>query len=330
MNTIADILPWQIEQWQTCQQYLALNRVPQALLIKGHAGLGKMHFARQFTAALLCEDRQDKNQACGECHGCLLLKADTHPDFMLIQPEEEGKNIGIDIIRGLLPKLALKPQYQAYRVVVFQSAEQMNTASSNAFLKCLEEPNERTVIVLVTAMPERLPATIRSRCQQLVFNKPTAKIALAWLQQQNIAQDHLRLLSLAQGAPMQALEYAQTDVLALRDRCFDEWCQIAKRRKSPIAIAEHWQKLPTPTLLHWLASWVTDLIKCFYSNENNFIYNSDLLPVLRDMHKRLNLKQLFKYYELLLVSQKNAHTTLNKQLMFEAILIHWSDLNCTE
>lgn len=328
MNTVLD-LPWHVEPWRIMQQYLLSGRVPQALLIKGHAGLGKLTLAQRFTAALLCEQRSDSQQACGVCHACLLLKAQTHPDYLELKPEE-GKRIGIDAIRELLPKLALKPQFASYRVVLIQSAEQMNTASANAFLKCLEEPNERTVILLVTASPERLPATIRSRCQQMQVAKPAHALALSWLQAQQLSEDPELLLLVAQGAPLLALEYAQQQHLSLRNTCFKEWCQVGKHQKSPVTIAEKWQALPAVTLLNWLCSWICDLIKCYYVNDIKLFYNQDLLPLLQDGYQQLELKGLLNYYAFLLANKQNCHTTLNKQLMFEAILIHWSKLNCTD
>ena len=329
MTAIAAILPWQLEQWQSCQQAITLQRVPQALLIKGAAGLGKLHFAQQLAAALLCEQRTAQAFACGHCHSCTLFQAETHPDFICIEPEEPGKVIGIEAIRSLLLKLALKPQYPQYRVVLFPSAELLNTASANAFLKCLEEPSERTVIIMVTALPERLPATIRSRCQQLHMLKPEAENALAWLQQHATAQPRL-LLAMARGAPLLALDYAKHDLIAVRAQCFEEWWQVATHKQNPTLVAERWQKLGAQDLLDWLASWVADLIKCYYTQDLKLFYNSDLVARLQELRKRLSLQKLFAYYTLLLAAKKNCHTTLNKQLQFEAILIDWSELNGTD
>lgn len=329
MTAIEGILPWQLEQWQSCQHAMLLQRVPQALLIKGATGIGKLHFAQQLAAALLCEQRTAQGFACGECHSCTLFQADTHPDFISIQPEEPGKTIGIDAIRSVLLKLALKPQYPQYRVVLFPSAELLTTASANAFLKCLEEPSDRSVIMMVTALPERLPATIRSRCQQLQLHKPETAIALDWLQQHATAQPQL-LLDMARGAPLLALEYAKQNLIEVRAQCFDEWWQVATHKQNPSMVAERWQKLAAQELLDWVTSWVVDLIKCSYTQDLKLFYNSDLVSRLQELRKQLNLQKLFAYYTLLLAAKKKCHTTLNKQLQFEAILIEWSELNGTD
>lgn len=319
-------LPWHRDAWRFCQQAINLNRVPQALLIKGAPGVGKLHLARQFAAALLCEQRTTDTLACGVCHACSLLQAGTHADYQEVTPEE-GKALGIDMIRELLPKLALKPLYKSYRVVLLYPAEQMNTASANAFLKCLEEPNERTVIILVSAYPNRLPLTIVSRCQQLQLHKPDSLSALAWLRSQQVTENAALLLMLARGAPLNALSFAENQTLNLRQQCFADWCQIATQQQHPVSVAEQWQKLPIPLVLDWLCSWVVDIVKLHYACDQALFYNQDLLPLLQDKFKQLELKKLLLYYQLLLQQQQNCHTTLNKQLMCETILIHWSRLH---
>ncbi|MEQ1638386.1 MAG: DNA polymerase III subunit delta' [Methylococcales bacterium] len=319
-------LPWHIPYWNLLQQYLLHKRVPQALLISGNPGLGTQHLALQFADALLCEHPTPESQACGHCHSCLLQKAGTHPDFINVQPEAEGKGIGIELIRLLLPKLALKPHSEGFRVVMINSAELLNNAAANAFLKCLEEPNARTVIILITANAGRLPATIISRCQLLNMTAPSRALATEWLMQQKVLADHALLLNMAQGSPLLALQYAEENTLALRKRCFEDWLSIARQQNNPVTLAEQWQKLPLAVLLNWISSWVADLIKSYYSVQRSHFYNPDLQPLLQDVQKQLDLRGLFALYDVLLTTQKQLHTQLNKQLLIEVILIHWFNL----
>lgn len=345
MSIPTNALPWHPPYWRLLHAYLLQERVPQALMINGMPGLGKRTLALHFAQALLCQQRTTEGFACHHCHACLLFNAETHPDLLIVQPEtadngqEQGngaisrkpgtpKNIGIDKIRALLPLLALKPYGQNFRVVLIDGAECLNTAAANAFLKCLEEPNERTVILLTTADRGRLPATIRSRCQQLYLMAPAHQQASDWLTQQGVQGDHGVLLNLAQGAPLLALQYAQENVVALRNSCFNEWLQIAKQQSNPVSIAEHWQKLPLPPLLKWLTSWAADLIKGRYHSSSPDFLNPDLQPRLQELQKQLDLKALFAWYDELLSTQRQLHTQLNKQLLLEVILIHWSNLNC--
>ncbi|MEI6268690.1 MAG: DNA polymerase III subunit delta' [Methylococcaceae bacterium] len=324
------VLPWQQPNWTHLCEYRAQNRVPQALLISGNKGLGKQHLAQQFAFSLLCVKPQDNGLRCGHCDRCLLLNAQTHPDFIEISPEEPGKTITIGQIRSLVTRLTLKPQFESWRVVIVSPADLMNKAAANAFLKCLEEPTERTVILLVTDKPAYLPATIMSRCQKLAVAKPDKAAVVTWLEQQNteISKDNaMTLHGLAQGSPLLALDYAMDGTLALRNDCFNAWVDIAKQRRHPVAIAEGWYKLPESSLIFWITSWIMDMIKCRYPIKSDWLYNPDLIESLQELSSQLELKELYKLYDLMLVNRQRLNTQINKQTLFEEILIKWFELN---
>ena len=324
------LLPWQHKNWDQLSNYRMQNRVPQALLISGKNGLGKRHLADLFAASLLCAKPQDNGLACGHCDSCLLLNAETHPDFIQINPEEPGKAITIGQIRSLVTRLTLKPQFESYRVVIVNPADLMNNAAANAFLKCLEEPTERTVILLITDKPARLPATIVSRCQKLAVAKPDKDIVATWLNQQTAKDEPGLLLSLAQGSPLLALDYANNGTLKLRNDCFKAWMDIAKQRTHPAIIAEDWYKLPESLLIFWITSWIIDLIKCSYQIRADKLYNPDLKDSLQELSQQLELKGLYKFYDLLLMRRQLLDTQINKHTMFEEILITWFELNLSK
>ncbi|MCK9397914.1 MAG: DNA polymerase III subunit delta' [Methylobacter sp.] len=325
-------LPWQRQNWEHLCSYIAQKRIPQALLITGNKGLGKQQLADQFAAALLCAAPKDNGVACGLCNSCLLVNAETHPDFIRIQPDEPGKDIAIGQIRSLITRLTLKPQFEAYRVVTINPADKMNNAAANAFLKCLEEPTERTLIILITEKPAKLPATIISRCQKLAIATPDKETTVAWLAETlrcDAAANKTLYgnVSLAQGAPLLALDYANDETLASRNECFNAWIAIAKQLKSPVIIADDWHKLPASPLIFWITSWVIDLTKCFYRAKAENLYNPDLSGQLQELSRRLELKGLYKLYDLLLAARQRLDTQINKQLLFEEILIQWHELN---
>ena len=245
----------------------------------------------------------------------------------MIEPEATGKLITINQIRELSARLNLKPQYNQYRTVVINPADRMNQAAANAFLKCLEEPPERTVIILVADEISSLPATIVSRCQQLSLSVPNATITQQWLQSKNITNNADVLVNIALGTPLLAYQYAHEDLLAIRQNCFANWCAIAKNKDSPVQIAELWFKLASEQLLGWLLSWVMDLIKLQSTANPLSIANPDLLKPLQELAQRLKLTELFRLYDLLLQSQRRFKTQINKQLIYEEILIQWSTYN---
>lgn len=324
-----NLRPWQQPNWAHLQQYIRQGRIPQALLMTGKKGVGKQQLAQQFANALVCQQPQADALSCGTCPSCVLFTAGNHPDIMAIQPEESSKNIGIDQIRRLISRLGLKPQFEKYRVVLINPADAMNTAAANAFLKCLEEPTERTVILLLTDKPGKLPATISSRCQKLAITNADTATSSAWLKQQNPGisdSDTSILLALAQNAPLLALTYAQQNTLKQRNDCFQAWQAIAKQQAHPIIVAETWQNLPETSLLLWLTSWVMDTIKCAYQSSAAHLSNPDLHKAMQTLAQGLELKKLFALYDLLLLSRQRLDTTVNKQVLFEEILIHWSTL----
>lgn len=321
------VFPWQQKEWRHLCEYRAQNRIPQALLISGNKGLGKRRLAEQFAFSLLCPNPAAHGLHCGQCDSCLLIQAGSHPDLFYIEPAEAGKAIGIDSIRGLIADTQLKPQYDAFRVVLIDPADRMNQSAANAFLKCLEEPGERTVILLITEKPAQLPATILSRCQKMALAPPDQETVVAWLKQQHIEDDLETLAAMARNSPLLARQYAEAQTLPLRNECFKTWLAVAKQQTSPITTAENWLKLPQPDLLLWISSWTIDLIKCSCRIRPGTIYNPDLRTSLQELAGRLDLKSLYRLYDLILASRRRLDTQVNKQLMLEELLILWSQLN---
>lgn len=327
MNTMPDLLPWQEADWQGLVRYITGRRIPQAVLFAGTKGIGKCRLATRFAHALLCPQTDANGLPCGTCQSCQLVAAQTHPDFIRLNPEEPGKVIKIDQIRHILSVLSLKPQYDANRVVIVEPADQLNISSVNAFLKFLEEPSERTVLLLITDKPGRLPATLVSRCQKVNFSKPDTERVKRWLSDQGIEKNSALLLGLTEGSPLLALDYARNNTLELRRKCFEQWFDIAARRADPTQVSEHWAKLDPAQLLAWLAGWIADLIKCSFHLPQEKLINRDLFNDLHKSAQTLELKGLYRVYDLMLASRKRIDTQLNKQLLFEELLIEWAQLN---
>ncbi len=330
MTQRASLLPWQEQNWAHLTAYRAQNRIPQALLVIGKKGLGKQQLVRQFANALLCNQPLEDGFPCGCCSGCLLFQAETHPDCLHIKPNEGKTVIAISQIRNLIARLALKPQFDTYRVVIVSPADEISVGAANAFLKYLEEPTERTTLILVTDKPAKLPLTIISRCQKLTVRAPDKEMFFAWLKERGPdISDAVAttLFGLAQGAPLLALSHLNDQALALRNECFQDWLALAQQQAHPVMVAEKWLKLPESQLIFWLSSWLIDLIKCYYQIAAEALYNPDLSHSLHALSQRLEPKKLYKLYDLLLTSRQYLHTQINKQLMFEEILIQWHELN---
>ena len=233
-----EVYPWQIGHWQRIVSSRAAGRLPHAILLCGPAGLGKAHFARRLAEALVCTQPHGDGDACGSCGSCRLSRAGSHPDLHWVAPEEPGKMIKIDAVRELTAKSVLSAQAGGYRVFVLDPAEAMNRSAANALLKTLEEPASRSVLILVSSHPDRLPATIRSRCQALKFMIPSAEQVRGWLGSRLEDGDLERLLAVSGGAPLRALQAREEGWIEEGQRLIGELHALKTRRSNPLQIVE--------------------------------------------------------------------------------------------
>ncbi len=139
-----------------------MNTVHQGYIFEGNDGIGKKTAAREFARMLLCTG---ENKPCGECHGCRMFQAKTHPDFFVL----EEAPVKIDAVRKMNDELFIRPLISDRKVFVVEHADEMNTEAQNAFLKSFEEPPGYAVIVLVTNSVHRLLPTILSRGTRVSF-----------------------------------------------------------------------------------------------------------------------------------------------------------------
>lgn len=151
--------------------------LPHALLFTGDDGVGKRSTAMAF--AMVCNCRTLKSglhhhlpleavDACGDCAPCKKITGGHHPDIIHIAPI--ASVIKIDQIRTLLQSLTLKPNEADRRVVIISDAQAMNPEAGNALLKVLEEPPDRTLLVLTAGQTSDLLPTIVSRCRHIHFS----------------------------------------------------------------------------------------------------------------------------------------------------------------
>jgi DNA polymerase-3 subunit delta' len=178
------------------------DRLPHGLIFAGPAGVGKATTARALGALFLCESPK-QHEPCGKCESCVVMEAGNHPDFHTITKEliryhdKTGKSKGIDLsIHVLRPELIEPANRKAVmnrgKVFVVEQAELMNPQAQNSILKTLEEPQGRTLIILLTDSPEWLLPTIRSRCQLIRFGWLEADRVIKELQKRNISPTDAR------------------------------------------------------------------------------------------------------------------------------------------
>lgn len=232
-QSVTPPLPW-LEA--PLREALATQRA-HALLIHGPQGVGQFEMAWTLAQAWLCESTavgSPPSPPCGHCASCLLVKARSHPDLLVLVPEalrealgwtadeaseESGsarteasgkrkpsKDIRVEEVRRIVSFAQTTAARARGKVVVVYPAERMNGVSANALLKTLEEPPGNLRFVLAGASADALLPTIRSRCQAVQLGLPDAEVASTWLQSQGISQPAV-LLAAAGGQPEEALSW---------------------------------------------------------------------------------------------------------------------------
>jgi len=155
------------KQWRFLKQSVELNKLSHAYLFCGEERLGKKRIALEFVKLI-----NGENFGLG------------HPDLILIEPERG--EIKIAQIRELIQKLSLKPYSALFKVALIDQAHLMTKDGQNSFLKTLEEPKGRTLLILITEAPERLLPTIPSRCEIIKFS-PVKEVEIKSYLRENLS-----------------------------------------------------------------------------------------------------------------------------------------------
>lgn len=321
------VLPWLNDNWQHLVSLHQQNKLPHALLFNGSGGVGKHQLAEHLARFLLCDNKQG-TEPCGQCKSCMLSNAKTHPDLFALNPEGKSNHIKVDQIRSLSEFIYSSAQQGGYRVVIISPADAMNTSSANALLKMLEEPGQDTLIILLTNRVGQLMPTIKSRCQRLECPLPSRPQAIQWLSQHQIEDEQANLLlNICHGAPLAALAYQENEAGEQRAALLQGLADIIKGRRSPLVLAEAWQKQELESLLGWFYGVVLDIAK-LHQQMIDEPTQQDCANMVKAIARRCESEAVFKLADSLLECRQAImlnHNT-NKQLMLESLLIQWSKI----
>jgi DNA polymerase-3 subunit delta' len=161
-ESVWDLVVGHDEQVTALREAIAGDRVTHAWLFTGPPGIGKLHTARVFAAALNCPAGGD-----GTCERCRRILRGVHPDVHLIVPE--GDFLLVEEVRAVREEASRSRHEARTAVFIFDEADRMTEAAANALLKVLEEPPANVVFVLVARSPEALVGTVPSRARPVPF-----------------------------------------------------------------------------------------------------------------------------------------------------------------
>ncbi|KKU82622.1 MAG: polymerase III gamma and tau subunit protein [Microgenomates group bacterium GW2011_GWA2_47_8] len=144
------------------------NQLPHAYLLIGPKGTGKTTTARVIAKLFNCEKPEKNGSPCGSCNQCKAIADGRHLDVMEI---DAASNTGVDNIRDLRDRVALAPAQAKWKIYIIDEVHMLSTGAFNALLKTLEEPPLHAIFILATTDPQKIPATVVSRCQLISFGK---------------------------------------------------------------------------------------------------------------------------------------------------------------
>ena len=214
------------------------GRMPHAWLIGGPPGIGKATLAYRMARFVLAqpdctapEVQAARSLALAPDHrAARLIAAQGHPDLLVLErrPGDSGALrtvIAVEDVRRLVPFLGSTAGEAGWRVVVVDSADELNAAGANALLKLLEEPPRRCLFLIVSHAPGRLLATIRSRCRRLLL-RPLAPAEIAQAVGAALGRspddaDVQKAASAADGSVAQAIALIGGPLLAVRERVIE-------------------------------------------------------------------------------------------------------------
>ena len=202
---------------RTLRNQIIANRVGHAYLFNGGRGTGKTSSAKILARAINCLNPKD-GEPCNECEIC---KSALNGSLTDIVEMDAASNNSVEDIRGIREEVNFLPTKAKYRVYIIDEVHMLSTGAFNALLKTLEEPPEHVKFILATTEPQKLPATILSRCQRFDFkrisNEDIIKRLKVVCNESNIeiSEGALNIIAVLS-------EGAMRDALSILERCIQD------------------------------------------------------------------------------------------------------------
>ncbi len=260
---------------------LTRDRLAHAYLFTGQRGIGKQTIALEFAKALECESPRS-GESCDSCEHCRGIGQGSFPDLMIVRPDSESGSMGIDQVRLLSNWLALTPYQGRWKISIVEEADRFTEEAAHACLRLLEEPSDRSVLILIASAIHRLPATLISRCHRVHFApQGIQKVALFLEKEQQLDPGLAMILATCSGGRLGvALEFHREQRLGEKNAVLDQLL-TAFGRKAPEVPLGTAARAEIEEALEWLAAWWRDLLLLSLKGEPSWLIHQDRLPELQ-------------------------------------------------
>ena len=199
----------------TLKNALQSGNLAHAYLLCGIRGVGKTTIARLMAMAVNCE-QPDQGEPCGSCSACQGISTGANLD---VQEMDAASHTGVDDVREILDGVRYPPNSLKTKVYIIDEAHMLSKSAFNALLKTLEEPPARVMFILATTESEKLPVTVRSRCQRFDLRRLGQGEISDYLAhvfaEEKVAADENAVAAIAQAA-----DGSVRDALSLAERVF--------------------------------------------------------------------------------------------------------------
>jgi len=304
------------------QKAVKNERIAHAYLFAGSKGAGKLETARLFAQAVNCEEVAD--DSCGVCKNCDMTHRSMdpekviHPDIVHLVPgkwigedgrKQSSNTIVIGAVRQLCASLYSAPLQAKWRIVIVHDADTMQIQAQNAFLKTLEEPQEKlkTLFILISSRPLKLLSTIRSRCQTVVFGSVSPR----FIKDKILAETECdsertsQIVAYAAGDVNLAMKIAKgeskfgDELLEEREQWLRLWSETVVNKGNFSTLVNEFgrSRNQLQSFLTLLLSWHRDLLVVKNRGNTELISNVDLLNLLNTEAETVTEKQILHRME---------------------------------
>jgi DNA polymerase-3 subunit delta' len=224
----------------------AQGRLASTFLFVGPPGVGKRTLANKLAQSLLCERSEPgRLDPCGDCPGCQMCLAGTHPDVEVVSRPAGKANIPLELLigdkehrmqEGLCHRISLRPFRGGFKVAIIDDADSLNQEGANCLLKTLEEPPPSSVLILIGTSEQKQLPTIRSRCQVIRFRPLADDIVSDLLQQADPglnSEEASELARLGRGSLHRAMFWRDGELAGFRHALLEE---LGKAAWDPIEV----------------------------------------------------------------------------------------------
>ncbi|MCP4354698.1 MAG: AAA family ATPase [Proteobacteria bacterium] len=290
---------------ETIIKLISENKLPHAILLHGMEGIGKAKFAEALALMLICGvkplSHKDKFSYDDESANFSRIEAGSLKEFSVIAPLDGKKQISIEQVRVAIGDLSLTSDNR--RVIIINTADDLNQSSANAILKTLEEPPSDTFLILISNSPAKLLPTINSRCRKIKLDPLGLHEIEQVLEQEEIKSDKLdQALQFCSGSVSKAIQFLNIEN-AILDK-LDNFFDIKKPSSSDVlAIAEELSNKKFNESLVY--TQIKDIISAACKKSMGLETNFDGIKCVENLATRNSQEKLTHVYNTIVETEEN-------------------------